>query len=148
MENKKIGVGFGVMILNGKGQILLGKRHEDPEKADSLLNGAGKWTMPGGKLHFGETFEKGAIRETLEETGIQIEDPQVLCVNNDIVESAHFVTIGLICENCTQEPKVLEPDEITIWQWFDLNNLPTPMYFPSEKVLNNYKQNNFYIKNN
>jgi len=30
-EKKKIGVGFGVMILKD-GKLLLGKRHEDPEK--------------------------------------------------------------------------------------------------------------------
>lgn len=60
-EKKKVGVGFGVMMLKD-GKVLLGKRHEDPEKASSLLNGAGTWTMPGGKLHFGETFEEGAKR--------------------------------------------------------------------------------------
>lgn len=72
----KPGVGFGVMILK-EGKVLLGKRHEDPEKADSLLHGAGTWTMPGGKLHFKESFEEGAYREVLEETGIKI-DPDKL----------------------------------------------------------------------
>ena len=62
-ENKKVGVGFGVMILK-KGKVLLGKRHEDPEKASSELHGEGTWTMPGGKLHFGERFEDGASVET------------------------------------------------------------------------------------
>ncbi len=38
------------------GKVLLGKRHDDPEKASSLLKGAGTWTMPGGKLDFSETF--------------------------------------------------------------------------------------------
>jgi len=33
------------------------------------------------------------------------------------------------------EPKVMEPDEITQWQWFPLDELPEPMFFPSEKVL-------------
>jgi hypothetical protein len=39
----------------------------------------------------------------------------------------------------------MEPDEITEWQWFDLNNLPSPLYFPSAKVLENYKTQKFYI---
>ncbi len=144
-EIKKIGVGFGVMILKDK-KVLLGKRHEDPEKASSLLNGAGCFTMPGGKLHFGESFEDGAKRETQEETGIILEDVNVMCVNNDIVESAHFVTIGLISENFSGESKVMEPDEITEWNWYDIDNLPSPMYFPSAKVIENYKNNKFYIK--
>ncbi|KKU14935.1 MAG: hypothetical protein UX22_C0014G0002 [Candidatus Jorgensenbacteria bacterium GW2011_GWA2_45_9] len=58
-EKKKVGVGVGVIILK-EGKLLLGKRCEDPEKAYSLLNGTGTWTMPGGKLDFGETFENGA----------------------------------------------------------------------------------------
>jgi len=65
VENKKVGVGFGVMFLKDS-KVLLGKRHDDPEKADSELHGEGTWTMPGGKLHFGEAFEDGAWREVKE----------------------------------------------------------------------------------
>ena len=67
---KKIGVGFGVMILNKEGKILLGKRHENPDKADSEFRVSDVWTMPGGKLEYGESFEEGSIREVMEETGI------------------------------------------------------------------------------
>ncbi len=143
-EKKKVGVGFGVMILKD-GKLLLGKRHEDPEKASSLLNGAGTWTMPGGKLNFGETFEAGAKREVFEETGITLNKTDVICVNQDIIETAHFITIGLFSSAFSGEPKIMEPDEITEWRWFDLNNLPSPIYFPSAKVLENYKQKKFYI---
>ena len=143
-EKKKVGVGFGVMVLRGS-KILLGKRHEDPEKASSLLNGAGTWTMPGGKLDFGETFEEGAKREALEETGLSLGNVEVVCVSNDMVETAHFVTIGLISENVVGKPEVMEPDEITEWQWFDMDNLPQPLYFPSARVLENYTKGKFYI---
>jgi 8-oxo-dGTP diphosphatase len=144
-EKKKIGAGFGVMILR-YGKILLGKRHDDPEKASSQLNGAGKWTMPGGKLNFGETFEEGAAREVLEETGIKLKNVKVICVNQDIIETAHFITIGLFAEEFEGEPQVMEPDEITEWKWFDLKELPSPMYFPSAKVLENYNRKEFYIR--
>ena len=143
-KEKKIGVGFGVMVLKDS-MILLGKRHEDPQKASSLLKGAGTWTMPGGKLEFGETFEVGAKREVLEETGLILNDVKVICVNNDMVEDAHFVTIGLFSDRFDGEPRVMEPDEITEWQWFDLSKLPSPLYFPSAKVLENYKTQQFYI---
>jgi len=143
-EKKKVGVGFGIMILKD-GKVLLGKRHDDPEKASSLLNGAGTWTMPGGKLNFGETFEEGAKREASEETGILLNKVNVICVNQDITKTAHFITISLFSDAFSREPKVMEPDEITEWRWFDLNNLPSPIYFPSAKVLENYKQKKFYI---
>ncbi|MGM5483590.1 MAG: nucleotide triphosphate diphosphatase NUDT15 [Nanobdellota archaeon] len=145
-KKKKVGVGFGVIILKDN-KILLGKRHEDPEKASSLLNGAGTWTMPGGKLKFGESFEEGAKRETMEETGIKLNNVDVICINNDVVENAHFITIGLFSDKFEGEPKVMEPDEITEWKWFSLDNLPEPIFFPSKKVLENYKNKKFYILN-
>ena len=142
---EKIGVGFGVMILRD-GKVLLGKRHDDPEKASSLLHGEGTWTMPGGKLHFGESFEDAAARESLEETGIKVKSLKVISLTNDVVEDAHFITLGFLCEDFEGEPKVMEPDEITKWEWFDLDDLPEPLYFPSAKVLENYKEKVFYKK--
>lgn len=144
MENKRVGAGVGVMILKNQ-KVLLGKRHEDPEKASSLLNGAGTWTMPGGKLDFGETFEEAARREVFEETGMKLNKVGVICINNERIETAHFVTIGLFSDDFEGEPKVMEPDEITEWRWFDMDNLPSPIYFPSAKVLKNYKEKKFYI---
>ena len=140
---KKVGVGFGVMMKR-ENEILLGKRHADPAKADSELHGEGSWTMPGGKLEYQESFEEGAMREVEEETGMQLKSAKVICVNNDKNEFAHFVTIGLFSEDFLGEPKVMEPDEIVEWKWFDLNNLPSPMYFPSSKVIDNYRLGLFY----
>jgi 8-oxo-dGTP diphosphatase len=144
---KKVGAGFGVVMIR-EGKILLGLRHSDPEKADSELLGGGTWTMPGGKLEFGETFEDGAKREVKEETGIDLHETEVICINNDMIPEAHFVTIGLFAKSFSGEATVMEPDEITQWQWFDLNNLPKNLFFPSAKVLKNYLQNKFYIPNN
>ncbi len=62
-EKKRVGAGFGVVIINNEGKVLLGRRHPDPDKADSAFRSAGEWSLPGGKLDFGETFEEGAIRE-------------------------------------------------------------------------------------
>ena len=142
-SNQKPGVGFGVMILK-EGKVLLGHRHENPEKASSLLHGEGTWTMPGGKLHFQEKLKEGAIREIFEETGIKAKDLKIISVSNDIVSDAHFVTIGFLCEEFEDEAKVMEPDEITEWKWFDLDNLPSPLYFPSEKIIKNYLAKKIY----
>ncbi len=144
-ESQKIGVGFGVMILKNK-KILLGKRHKDSEKADSELHGEGTWTMPGGKIHFGESFERVAFREVLEETSIKINEDklQLISIANDIVEDAHFITIGFLCQDFKGQAKVMEPDEITEWRWFNLDKLPTPMFFPSEKILKNYFDKKIY----
>ena len=138
-----MGVGIGIMILKD-GKVLLGKRNEDPEKADSLLHGEGTWTLPGGKLEFGESFEQGAKREIEEETGLKANKLEVICVTNDIVSDAHFVTVGLLCTEFEGEPAATEPDEIVEWKWFMLNQLPSPVFSPSEKIIKNYMEKKFY----
>ncbi|MFH1505691.1 MAG: NUDIX domain-containing protein, partial [archaeon] len=140
-----MGMGFGIMILKDN-KILLGKRHDNPEKADSLLHGEGQWTMPGGKLHFGEDFQKAAAREVLEETGLVVDPKKLKFISftNDIVPDAHFVTAGFLCMEFEGEPSIMEPDEITKWEWFDIKKLPRPMYKSSEKVLKNYLDGTIY----
>lgn len=142
-NNKKIGVGFGVMILKDN-KVLLGHRHPNPEKASSDLHGEGTWTMPGGKLHFQESFEDGAKREALEETGLILNQIQVISLTSDVVPDNHYITLGFLCEDFSGEVQVMEPDEITEWQWFEINNLPSPMYAVSQKIINNYLSKTFY----
>ena len=137
--NKKPGIGVGVMILRND-KVLLGKRHSDPQKADSELHGEGSWTMPGGKVNFKEELKEAVSREAFEETGIKVnkEKLEIISVTDDIVEDAHFVTNGFLCRDFEGEPKVMEPDEIIEWQWFSLDNLPETIYFPSQKVIRHY----------
>ena len=100
----------------------------------------------GGKFDFGESFEEGGKREVMEETGVSIEakDLEVISVTNDIVPTAHFITIGMLLKVYNGEPKVMEPDEITKWEWFPLDQLPSPIFPPSLKILKNYEEGKFY----
>ena len=50
--------GVGIMLLKDN-KVLFGKRNSDPEKASSELHGENTWTMPGGKIHFGEKIAEG-----------------------------------------------------------------------------------------
>ena len=143
-KEKKVGVGFGVMLLKDR-KILLGRRNEDTKKADSELRGEGTWTMLGGKLEYQESFKEGARREVMEETGIILKNVKVICVNNDKNEYAHFVTIGLFSEDFEGEAEVLEPEEITEWKWFESKDLPRNIFLPSKKVLENFKSKKFYF---
>jgi 8-oxo-dGTP diphosphatase len=134
-------VGVGVMMMRD-GKVLLGQRHPDPRKAGSELHGEGQWTMPGGKLEFGKKLVEAAQRELLEETGIKLgpEKFKVISMADDIGTEAHFVTIGFLVAEFEGEPRVMEPETITCWKWFEINDLPKPMYGPSREVVENFKK--------
>ncbi len=57
-------VGVGVLVQQ-EGKILLVRRTMKPE--------IGKWSIPAGYLDHGEDPEETAVRETLEETNLQVE---------------------------------------------------------------------------
>jgi len=140
---KKMGIGVGVMLLR-EGKTLLGKRSVNPEKASSFAHAEGTWTLPGGKMDFGETFEQTATREVEEETGIKVKNLKLVSITNDVAGNAHFVTIGLTTADFAGEAETREPEEITEWKWFPLEKLPSPMYFISEKMIRNYRESVVY----
>ena len=53
------------------------------------------WSLAGGHLEYGESFEECAAREVLEETGIEIENVQFLTAVETLFEAdkRHYVTI-------------------------------------------------------
>lgn len=144
---KRVGAGCGVMLVKD-GTVLLGHRHADPEKADSEMHGEGTWTVPGGKFDVGDSLVGGPCREVKEETGIEV-DPsslEIVSVSSDRVPDAYFITIGFLATRFTGEPRVVEPDEITEWRWFPLDNLPSPMFSPTARVIRNYLNKKLFME--
>ncbi|MBN1896324.1 MAG: NUDIX domain-containing protein [Candidatus Aenigmarchaeota archaeon] len=139
--DKKPMVGCAVMLMKGN-KVLLGKRHNNPEKSDSLLHGEGTWTMPGGGMNFHENPKDCARREAREETGIEVGDFDLISVTNDKVHDAHFVTPGFKCTDFSGEAKIMEPDEIVEWKWFSFDEIPDNLFFPTRKIIENYRNNN------
>ena len=88
---KQPGVGLGVFVFRSRTNIQLawGLRK------NSL--GAGTWSLPGGHIEFSETFEQCAVRETLEETGLEIEGVRFFTALetfwSEDEKKSHYVTI-------------------------------------------------------
>ena len=140
-----IGAGCGVLIINKNKQILLGLKNEDKNLADSELHEEGTWCMPGGAIEYGETFEEAGAREVKEETGLVVKDLAVFCVQTDKNEHAHFISVGMLAINFEGEPKVMEPDVLVEWKWFDLDKLPKNIFTPSKKTLDCFLNKKFYM---
>ncbi len=146
MEEKHIGTGCGVMIFNDQGRLLLGLRNSNRLTADSELHEEGTWTMPGGNIEYGETFEEAGIREAKEETGMKIDDLEVICVQTDMNEFAHYVSVGMIAHSHNGIPVAMEPDQIVRWEWFEMDKLPQNIFSASRKTIDCYLQKKIYIK--
>ncbi len=129
---KNIIVGVNVFVFNKDGRILLGRR-----KGGS---GDGEWCMPGGKLEFGESIYKGAVREVLEETGIQLGKIALVNITNDPRpdKDEHFVQFNFAGDT-ESDPKLIEPDKFFEWTWFDLDRLPLPFFYGHIKSMDAYK---------
>lgn len=130
-EEKKssIGVGIGVLIINDQKQILLGKRKN--------AHGEGTWSGPGGHLDFGESWEDCAKREVMEEVGIEIGNVRFGSATNDIFleEGKHYITIFMVADYISGEVTVCEPDKCESWEWFDFDNLPSPLVLWLQNLL-------------
>jgi 8-oxo-dGTP diphosphatase len=137
-------VGLGVFVIKD-GKVLLGKRKN--------AHGEGAWCFPGGHLEFNETWEECAIRETMEETGINIKNIRFGTATNDIFEKEdkHYITIIMLADYDSGEVKLMEPEKCEKWAWFEWSKdkLPEPLFVPQQNLLKqnfnhlNLRTNNF-----
>ncbi|MDD3006395.1 MAG: NUDIX domain-containing protein [Candidatus Pacebacteria bacterium] len=136
MSDKIVRVGVGVLVLEPDGKVLLGKRKGKL--------GEGTFSLPGGHLEFGEMLEECARRELKEETGLDGWDFEIVSMTNDIAYDKHFVTIGAVVGKFSGTAQVMETDKFESWDWYDLNDLPEPLFIPSAKFLENFSKDRFY----
>jgi 8-oxo-dGTP diphosphatase len=125
MERPKVGLG---VFIRRNGKILFGER---------MGTSNGFWSCPGGHLEYGETFEECAIRETAEETGLEIDHLKFAMITNDVFEreQKHYITIIMVADWKSGEAEVKEKDRFRCWQWFDWNGLPEKLFLPARNAL-------------
>lgn len=114
--------GVGV-IIRKDGNVLFGRRRGS--------HGDGTWSVPGGHLEWGESFEDCAKRETLEETGIAITNVRVASVTNDFfeTENKHYVTVFVVADWLSGDPKHVDATYEAL-QWYPWNKPPEPQFLP------------------
>ena len=121
-------VGVGVLVLRA-GRVLLGQRRGS--------HGAGTWALPGGHLEFNETVAACAIRETLEETGLDLRGVVRAAWTEDRFEAEgrHYVTLFVCCTDAVGTATVREPDKCAQWAWFEWSDLPVPLFAPLRSLV-------------
>lgn len=138
-NREKIKPCVGVMIFKD-GKILMGKRRG--------RHGDGEYAFTGGHLEYLESFEDCARKETLEEAGIIIKNIKFLCLANySKHEDRQDILVGMTADWESGELKDFPEERVGEWQWYDLDNLPSPIFYASEVMIDAYKNNkNYYDK--
>jgi ADP-ribose pyrophosphatase YjhB (NUDIX family) len=108
----------GAIIFDGA-SVLLVERAGEPLK--------GWWSIPGGLLETGEKLEDAVRRETLEETGLQVEIAYRFDIFERIMRDAegraeyHYVLVDYVCKATGGE---LAPgDDVSRVEWVPCMNL-------------------------
>ena len=107
------------------GQLLLGKRNNDPLK--------GEWFTPGGRIHKNETWQNTLLRIAEMELGlggIAVEDVALMGVwdhfyNNSALDQntlTHYVNLPHYAE-FKSKPQITLDDQHGEFKWFDLSEV-------------------------
>jgi len=122
-------VGVAVFVVRGD-KFLMGKRLG--------AHGHDTWSVPGGHLEFGESFEEAARREVAEETGLSITNIRFAAITNDLfpIERKHYVTIWMLSDYYAGQPITLEPNKYVDHDWYNFDCLPTPLFSPWNQLQN------------
>ena len=125
-----LGVGLIVESAEEEGVVLVGKR--------AGSHAAGQFSIVGGKIDCGETFEAAATRELYEETNLEVDEKawRVITVINNlnlyVSEGVHSVSVILHTTTFSGIQKNKEPHKNTSLVWLPWHAVPEPHFEPSK----------------
>ena len=114
----------GALIFDSKGKLFLMRSHKWHDN----------YVVPGGHIELGERMEDALIREVKEETGLDVYDLELLCIQEFIFDEAfwrrkHFIFFDYVCK--TDSKNVILNSEAYDYTWVSLDdsfNLPIDPY--------------------
>lgn len=128
MAGNVVRVGMGIFVFKD-GKFLMLQRKG--------AHGAGSWSIPGGHIEFGESFEDTARREVEEETGLKVKNIRFGAVTNDHFkdENKHYITVWIVSDWASGKERVTEPDKCVNLGWYTFEDKPEPLFLPWRQLL-------------
>ena len=133
-------LGVGLIILKGN-KVLMSQRRNS--------HGSGSFAGPGGNIEYMESPKEAVLRELKEECGdsLSVSDPELLCVVHwEEYKPVHYIGFGFIANYLESKAEITEPEKFESWEWYDLDNLPQPLFGVMESYIRAYNTNSNYIE--
>lgn len=119
-------------------KVLLTRRTIEPFK--------NHWCFPGGHIDSGETAEHAVIRETAEETGLELESPVFLGYCDEVFPEFNFHAVVLVFYGTAKGTLRPQPGEVSDIGWFSVHEARNlHLAFNHPEVLNRYEKLLAYI---
>ncbi|PIZ51796.1 NUDIX domain-containing protein [Candidatus Woesearchaeota archaeon CG_4_10_14_0_2_um_filter_33_13] len=97
-------------VINNNNQVLLIKR-----RSNDVMK-PGMWEIPGGRLELGEDPHQGVIRETKEETNLDIDVKQIMDVRHFTRSDDQTITmLVFLCKALNEDVKLSEEHQDFKW---------------------------------
>jgi 8-oxo-dGTP diphosphatase len=113
-------------VLIEDGAVLLVRRRNPPF--------AGAYALPGGFVDYGETVETAAVRETREETGLDVAITRLLGVYSDPARDPRGHTVSIVYRVVRRGGTLAGADDADEARFFPLDALPT-LAFDHPRIL-------------
>lgn len=122
-KNPKVGI--GVMVVNYKGAVLLGKINKPNNKFHK------KWTFINGFVEYDQSFIDAAYAEVMEESGLEIELESLIgLVSTDVPTLAPILKAKALTEKISPQD-----DEMSEFMWFKNTQAIPDMGFIREEII-------------
>lgn len=109
------------------------------------LNEPFGWALPGGFVEIGETVESAVQREALEETGLIIKDLWLVGVYSDPDRDPRFHTVSVVF-GATADGTPKGGDDAALAMCFEAGNLPCPIVFDHQRIIDDFLRSESSLK--
>ena len=122
------------VVVTYRQRVLFGKRR--------TKSTAFEWQLPGGWIRPGESPSRAAVREVLEETGLDLETPRFVAVTSNVFSPRHHSVTLYFEAKCVDAKalRVIESEKCSDWQWLDWSEVNDGLFYPLKLLKNtNYQ---------